>query len=103
MRHVTPLTIRCDKDACGHLYQIPISSNEARHELEIQFADCPHCRTARDSEALYEHWGEPRCWGCRIPFSLNKEEAMGLCSTCYLAKWKQKQIFLSKATKNSIM
>ena len=51
----------------------------------------------KDSKALYEHWGEPRCWGYRVPFSIiKKKKQWDYVLPATLAKWKQKQSFLSK-------
>jgi hypothetical protein len=103
MRHVTAVTIRCGNELCSETYQISLSSNKERHDDEIRFADCPHCRHARDEKALVEYWGKERCWGCHIPFLIYREEAMGLCYVCYISKWKQKKLFLSKVTQKGII
>lgn len=88
-RHVTAITIRCGNDKCDNLYQISLSANADRHDFEISFAQCPHCRQARDVRMLVRYWGKPRCWGCQLPFELIPEHSKGMCFACYSALWKQ--------------
>lgn len=86
MKEKKPKYLTCNCDACGLAFPVLKRTSQKLQLLILNFAICPHCKTARFPDLHKRFTEDKKCVICKIPLRMLNYcgGARGLCGRCYV-------------------